>query len=46
MYLTIWIIIVLIIIFSIFHQWESPKVRDHWEDQGVVEKMGSEWILG
>jgi hypothetical protein len=26
--------------------WESPKERDHWEDQGVGEKMGSEWILG
>jgi hypothetical protein len=24
--------------------WESPKERDHWEDQGG--KMGSEWILG
>jgi hypothetical protein len=26
--------------------WESPKERDHWEYQGVGEKMGSEWILG
>jgi hypothetical protein len=26
--------------------WESPKERVHWEDQGVGEKMGSEWILG
>jgi hypothetical protein len=26
--------------------WESPKERDHWEDQGVGRKMGSEWILG
>jgi hypothetical protein len=26
--------------------WESPKERDHWEDQGVGGKMGSEWILG
>jgi hypothetical protein len=26
--------------------WESPKERDHLEDQGVGEKMGSEWILG
>jgi hypothetical protein len=25
---------------------ESPKERDHWEDQGVGGKMGSEWILG
>jgi hypothetical protein len=25
--------------------WESPKERDHWEDQGVGGKMGSEWIL-
>jgi hypothetical protein len=24
---------------------ESPKERDHWEDQGVGGKMGSEWIL-
>jgi hypothetical protein len=23
----------------------SPKERDHWEDQGVGGKMGSEWIL-
>jgi hypothetical protein len=26
--------------------WESPKERDHLEDQGVGEKMGSQWILG
>jgi hypothetical protein len=26
--------------------WESPKEGDHWEDQGVGRKMGSEWILG
>jgi hypothetical protein len=26
--------------------WESPKERDHWEDQGVGGEMGSEWILG
>jgi len=26
--------------------WESPKERDHSEDQGVDGKMGSEWILG
>jgi hypothetical protein len=25
--------------------WESPKERDHWEDQGVGGRMGSEWIL-
>jgi hypothetical protein len=25
---------------------ESPKERDHWDDQGVGGKMGSEWILG
>jgi hypothetical protein len=25
---------------------ESPKDRDHLEDQGVGRKMGSEWILG
>jgi hypothetical protein len=24
----------------------GPKERDHWEDQGVGGKMGSEWILG
>jgi hypothetical protein len=26
--------------------WESPKERDHWEEQGVGRRMGSEWILG
>jgi hypothetical protein len=26
--------------------WESPKERDHSEDQGVDVRMGSEWILG
>jgi hypothetical protein len=26
--------------------WESPKERDHWEDQGLGGKMESEWILG
>jgi hypothetical protein len=26
--------------------WESPKERDHLEDQGVGGKMGSERILG
>jgi hypothetical protein len=26
--------------------WESPKERDHLEDQGVCGKMGLEWILG
>jgi hypothetical protein len=25
---------------------KEPKERDHLEDQGVVGKMGSEWILG
>jgi hypothetical protein len=25
--------------------WESQKERDNSEDQGVVGKMGSEWIL-
>jgi hypothetical protein len=25
--------------------WESPKERDHLEDQGVDGRMGSEWIL-
>jgi hypothetical protein len=25
---------------------ESPKEKDHLEDQGVGGKMGSEWILG
>jgi hypothetical protein len=24
----------------------QPEERDHWEDQGVGGKMGSEWILG
>jgi hypothetical protein len=26
--------------------WQSPKERDHLEDQGVDGKMRSEWILG
>jgi hypothetical protein len=26
--------------------WESPKERDHSEDQGVDGRMRSEWILG
>jgi hypothetical protein len=26
--------------------WERPKERNHSEDQGVGERMGSEWILG
>jgi hypothetical protein len=26
--------------------WESPKKRDHWENQGVGGKMGSEWNFG
>jgi hypothetical protein len=25
--------------------WETPKERDHLEDQGVDWKMGSEWML-
>jgi hypothetical protein len=25
--------------------WESPKERDHWEDQGVDRRMGTEWIF-
>jgi hypothetical protein len=25
---------------------ESPKERDHLDDQGVDGRMGSEWILG
>jgi hypothetical protein len=24
----------------------KPEERDHWEDQGVGGRMGSEWILG
>jgi hypothetical protein len=27
-------------------RWESPKERDHLEDQGIGRKMVSEWILG
>jgi hypothetical protein len=26
--------------------WGVPKERDHWEDQGIGWRMGSEWILG
>jgi hypothetical protein len=26
--------------------WESPKERNHLEDQGVDGRMESEWILG
>jgi hypothetical protein len=26
--------------------WGSPKERDNSEDEGVVGRMGSEWILG
>jgi hypothetical protein len=25
--------------------WESPKGRDHSEDQGVDGRIGSKWIL-
>jgi hypothetical protein len=27
-------------------RWESPKEREHSEDQGIGGRMGSEWILG
>jgi hypothetical protein len=30
----------------LYFWWESLKERDHWEDQFVGGKMGSEWILG
>jgi hypothetical protein len=26
--------------------WESPKEKDHSEDQGVDGRMGSKWTLG
>jgi hypothetical protein len=26
--------------------WESRKVRDHLEDQGIDGRMGSKWVLG
>jgi hypothetical protein len=26
--------------------WESQKERHHLEDQGIDERIGSEWILG
>jgi hypothetical protein len=25
--------------------WESPREKDHFEDQGVDGRMGLEWIL-
>jgi hypothetical protein len=27
-------------------RWESPKEKDHLEDQGVDGRMGSKWTLG
>jgi hypothetical protein len=27
-------------------QWKSQKERDHFEDQGIDGRMGSEWIIG
>jgi hypothetical protein len=27
-------------------RWENSKERGHSEDQGVDERMGTEWILG
>jgi hypothetical protein len=27
-------------------RWETPKERDHSEDEGVGGRMVSEWILG
>jgi hypothetical protein len=26
--------------------WESPRERDHCEDQGVDGRMGRKWVLG
>jgi hypothetical protein len=26
--------------------WESPKEKDHLEDQGVDGRIGSKWTLG
>jgi hypothetical protein len=26
--------------------WESPKLKDHLDDQGVGERMESKWTLG
>jgi hypothetical protein len=26
--------------------WESPKERDHLEDEGEDGRMGSEWFMG
>jgi hypothetical protein len=26
--------------------WESPKEKDHLEDEGVDGRMGSKWTLG
>jgi hypothetical protein len=31
---------------STFFWWESPKERDHLDDQGVDGRMGSQCILG
>jgi hypothetical protein len=30
----------------LFLESRLKEERDHWEDQGVGGKMGSEWILG
>jgi hypothetical protein len=29
-----------------FFLWESPKERDHWDNQGIDGRMRSEWIIG
>jgi hypothetical protein len=31
---------------KLYFWWESPKERDHLEDQSVDRRIQTEWILG